>query len=79
MAKVNHGIKPEKLYPTMPDEPQTIYPHRIMIPSTAFGKGKYEPGHKCTLEIEVEIESMQKEYYDCKLIESEEVEEDEKE
>ena len=76
MAKVNHGIKPEKLYDTMPEEPKVIYPHRIMIPASAFEKGVYEPGHKCKLEIEVEIESMTKEYYDCKLLESEEVEEE---
>ena len=55
MAKVNHGIKPEKLYASMPDEPETVYPHRLMIPASAFEKG-YEPGHKCTLEIEVELE-----------------------
>ena len=71
---VDHGIKPEKLYPTMPDEPEKVYPHRLLIPASAFEGEKYEPGHKCTLKIEVEIETMTKDHYDCKLIKSEEIE-----
>lgn len=73
---VDHGIKPEKLYDTMPNEPEKVYPQRLMIPAAAFEKEGYQPGHKCTLEIEVEIDSMNQEYYDCKLLKSEEVEEE---
>ena len=73
---VDHGIKPEKLYPTMPEEPEKIYPHRMMIPANAFEGEKYEPGHICKLEITVEIDNMGKEYYDCKLMKSEEVEDE---
>ena len=69
---VDHGIKPEKLYPTMPDEPKKVYPHIITLPASAFEGEKYEPGHKCKLEIEVEIESMYKERYECRLLTSEE-------
>ena len=73
---VDHGVKPEKLYATMPDEPDKVYPHRMMIPASAFEGEAYEPGQKCTIKIEIEIDSMTKEYYDCKLIKSEEVEDD---
>lgn len=72
---VDHGVKPEKLYSTMPDEPEKIYPHQLTIPASAFEDEAYEPGHKCTLKIEVEIDTMTKEYYVCKLLKSEEVEE----
>jgi len=74
---VDHGIEPEALYPTMEKKPEKIYPHRLMIPASAFEGESYEPGHKCTLKIEVEIDTMSKEYYDCKLLKSEEVEEKE--
>ena len=73
MAK-DHGVTPEKLYPTMSEEPQKIYPS-ITLPAEAFEGEAYEPGHKCTLKIEVEIEMMSKDRYECKLLKSEEIDE----
>ncbi len=72
MAK-DHGFVPEKMYPTMDTEPEKVYPY-ISLPADAFEEGEYQPGHKCTLKIEVEIESMTKKDYDCKLLKSEEIE-----
>lgn len=68
----DHGIQPGKLYDTMPGEPEKIYPY-ISIPAEVFGKESYQPGHKCTLKIEVEIEVMDKHSYQCKLLKSEEI------
>lgn len=76
MAYKDHGMTPEKLYPTMSEEPKKIYPHMMSIPSSAFDEGEYEPGHVCTLKIQVEIESMGKQYYECRLMKSQEVEEE---
>ena len=69
----DHGVVPEKLYPTMDGEPEKMYPS-ITLPAEAFEEEGYEPGHKCTLKIEVEIEMMTKENYHCKLLKSEEIE-----
>lgn len=69
----DHGVKLEKLYATMPGEPEVIYPH-ISLPAEVFDKETYQPGHKCTLKIEVEIEVMDKHSYQCKLLKSEEIE-----
>lgn len=69
----DHGVKPEKMYPTMDKEPDKMYPY-ISIPADAFDKEEYQPGHKCTLKIEVEIDTMTKDSYGCKLLKSEEIE-----
>ena len=71
----DHGITPEPLYPTMDKPQEKIYPS-IVLPAEAFEGESYEPGHKCTLKIEVEIEMMTKENYHCKLLRSEEEEDD---
>ena len=70
----SHAIQPGKLYETMPGMPEKIYPH-ISLPAEVFDKEDYQPGHKCMLKIEVEIEMMSKDRYDCKLLRAEEVEE----
>jgi len=69
---MDHGITPEKMYPTMTGEPEKVYP-TITLPAEAFEGESYEPGHKCTLKIEVEIEIMTKNSYHCKLLKSEEI------
>lgn len=73
MAYKEHGVKPEKMYETMAQEPDMVYPH-ISIPAEVFDKEEYQPGHKCTLKIEVEIDVMDKHSYQCKLLRSEEIE-----
>ena len=69
----SHKIQPPKLYETMPQEPDPIYPY-ITLPEEIFDKDEYQPGHKCMLKIEVEIEMMDKNSYQCKLLRSEELE-----
>ena len=67
-----HGVTPEKLYPSMDNEPEKIYPF-ISIPAEAFDKD-YQPGHECTLKIVVKIEVMSEHHFECKLLKSEETE-----
>lgn len=71
---MDHGVTPEKMYDTMPQVPEKIYPH-ISLPAEAFESGEYQPGHECTITIKVKIKSMDELNYDCELISSEEVEE----
>ena len=66
----DHGIVPEKLYPTMDNEPQKMYPN-ISIPAEVFEGHKCQPGEKYRIEIVVEIKSMNEYVYDCNLEESE--------
>ena len=72
---VDHGKKVEDMYPTMPEN-KMVYPP-ISLPAECFDGEDYQPGHKCMLKIEVEIEMMSKDRYECKLLKSEEVEEKE--
>ena len=48
----DHGIVPEKLYPTMDNEPQKMYPN-ISIPAEVFEGHKCQPGEKYRIEIVV--------------------------
>lgn len=65
----DHGVTPEKLYPSMPDEPEKIYPY-ISIPAEAFNRG-YQPGDECCIEVYVRITSMSENSFECKLLKSE--------
>lgn len=73
----SHAIQPGKLYDTMPGEPEKVYPH-IELPAEIFDKEEYQPGHKCTVKLEIEIETMSKHSYGCKLLRSEELENEKK-
>ena len=68
----DHGKKVEDMYPSMPEN-RKVHPH-LSLPAEVFDKEEYQPGHKCMLKIEVEIETMSKEHYECKLLKSEEIE-----
>ena len=68
----DHGKKAEDMYPTMPEN-RIVHPP-ISLPAEVFDKEESQPGHKCMLKIEVEIETMSKDMYHCKLLKSEEVE-----
>ncbi len=74
----DHAITPEKLYQTMPEEPQKIYPS-ISIPAEAFEKGEYQPGDECCIEIYVKIGAMTESHYQCDLLKSEDCTEEEEE
>jgi hypothetical protein len=67
---MDHGVTPEKLYSTMPDEPEKVYPY-ISIPNKAFEKGEYQPGDECCIKVYVKIKSMTENDYGCDLIKSE--------
>lgn len=71
----DHGEILQKLYDTMPQEPEKIYPY-ISLPASAFEAGEYQPGHECQLLIKVRIDSMNENTYECKLLGSQEVEEE---
>lgn len=73
----NHQIQPEKLYSTMPDEPDPVYPN-ISLPSAIFEGNKCQIGEKYRIEVIVEIKTMDEYSYGCNLIESE-IESDEEE
>lgn len=69
----DHGIKPEKMYPSISVEPETIYPS-ISIPSVVFEECDYKPGDTCTIMITVKVNSTYEDenggYYQCDLIAS---------
>ena len=67
---IDHGVQPEKLYPTMAEEPEKIYPY-INIPAAAFDKGEYQPGDVCCIEVYVKIKSMNENDFICDLLKSE--------
>lgn len=67
---IDHGVTPEKLYPTMQEEPDKIYPG-ISIPSQAFESGEYQPGDECCIKIYVKIGIMTESSYQCDLLKSE--------
>ena len=73
----NHGVKPEKLYPTMQDEPEEIYPY-ISVPYEVIDHKQYQPGDKVRVELLIDIQSIDEHCFSGKLIESEvETDEDE--
>lgn len=67
------GRKPPKLYDTMPQEPDTIYPTGY-IPQEVFAEERYPVGHKCIVEVMVEITSADKMGYGVKYLQSEKIE-----
>lgn len=71
----DQGVTPEKLYSTMPNEPEKVYPY-VSLPASVFDEEEYQPGHECVLKIKVRIKMMTENNYDCELLESEEIESD---
>ena len=73
----DHGVVPEKLYSSMPEEPEKVYPY-ISMPTEAFKK-EYQPGDECCIKVYVNIKSMSEHDFSCDLLKSEDcTEEDEK-
>lgn len=75
---MKHGQKLEEMYDTTTPKNEIIYPS-ISIPAEVFKDATCKIGEKYTVEITIELTSMNTYSYDGKLLESEiESEEEEK-
>ena len=54
---MKHGKKPEKMYDSMPQEPEAIYPY-VTIPMACLEGKKFQPGDKVSVELFIEIKHM---------------------
>ena len=67
----DHGVVPEKLYPTMPDEPEKVYPQVSLPYEIISDKEAYKPGDTICVEVYIKINNISEYNFGGDLLKSE--------